>query len=85
MNGYHPYKKKIPVYPELAIARESATIIMFDRDPKHGRRLRKLREAKSSLPMGPDESLLAWGTWRQANEKQSLLYDQSGLLCFVQR
>lgn len=68
MNEYHPYKKKIPVYSELAIARESATIIMFDRDPKHGRRLRKLhREAKRRLPMGPDESLLAWGSWRWAN------------------
>ena len=40
-----------------------------------GMRLRKLREAKSSLPMGPNESLLAWGTWRQANEKQVALYD----------
>ena len=79
-------RKKIPVYSELAIARESATIVMFDRDPKHGRRLRKLhREAKRSLPTGPDESLLAWGSWSWANSKQTPLYDQSGLLQFVQR
>ena len=61
-----PTEKRKVIYPELAIARESATITCVLAEPQ---RWARFRVERKKLCVCPDGKLLAWGGWRQLNRR----------------
>lgn len=65
---------------ELPVARKSTPSLAFGRDLKAGRRCKYLRVKKKKAAGGKAKGIswLAWGSWRQTDEKQGLLWDWLG-------
>lgn len=61
---------------ELPGARKSTPSLAFGRDLKAGRGCKNFRvKKKAGGGKGKGKSWLAWGSWRQTDEKQGLLWD----------
>lgn len=75
-----PSQKRKVIYPELAIARESATITCVLAESQ---RWARFRVEIKKLCVCPGGKLLTWGGWRQLNRRLggSLSYVMGGEGC----